>query len=254
MRLLIYRGDRASSSAFALRNALLERGVDVKVNRKGSAPRTSRLVINWGCSSVPYDTDGVVNEEQAVSTAIDKLATLEQLEYSAVRVPLFQIIPPQPPRSIVWLARTDIRGSGGRGIVVLRKDDPVVEAPLYTMYIPKVQEYRLHVVGGKVVATQQKRKEQGVEQTADQKLIRNRANGWVYATQNVEWEHPNVKFAAEQQALMAVDSLGLDFGAVDLIIGKDDALPYVLEVNSAPGLESPTVLAAYCTALQEMLA
>lgn len=40
-------------------------------------------------------------------------------------------------------------------------------------------------------------------------------------------------------ALAAVKALGLDFGAVDIIEGQDDGFR-VLEVNTAPGVESPT--------------
>ena len=36
----------------------------------------------------------------------------------------------------------------------------------------------------------------------------------------------------------AVDALGLDFGAVDIILGADGRYS-VLECNSAPGVESP---------------
>jgi hypothetical protein len=42
---------------------------------------------------------------------------------------------------------------------------------------------------------------------------------------------------AVDQAAKAVDALGLDFGAVDVMIGKDGNA-YVLEINTAPGVEA----------------
>lgn len=44
----------------------------------------------------------------------------------------------------------------------------------------------------------------------------------------------NVKYA-RRAAKKAVEALGLDFGAVDVLV-KSDGTPYVLEVNAAPGL------------------
>ena len=75
----------------------------------------------------------------------------------------------------------------------------------------------------------------------------------MYAVNNVEWTDEPTKEAAYEEAEEAVLALGLDFGAVDLVLCKDTGLPYVLEVNTAPGLHSPTVLAAYVEAIKEML-
>jgi glutathione synthase/RimK-type ligase-like ATP-grasp enzyme len=45
----------------------------------------------------------------------------------------------------------------------------------------------------------------------------------------------------EEQAIKAVQALGLDFGSVDVIWNERHSLPYVLEVNTAPGLVGTTV-------------
>jgi len=63
---------------------------------------------------------------------------------------------------------------------------------------------------------------------------RNFRNGFEF--QKVEWNerfHPY--HDAVRDAKLAVKSLGLDFGAVDMLVGKD-MLVYTLEVNTAPGV------------------
>ena len=47
--------------------------------------------------------------------------------------------------------------------------------------------------------------------------------------------------------------LGLDFGAVDLIISKEGSVPYVLEVNTAPALVSTRLKQAYTESIRSFL-
>ena len=114
MRLLIYRGDRASTSAFALRNALVASGVDTKINKRGRTPRTRRTVINWGCSSSPYNT-GL--NRSGVGLAVNKLNTLTALACAGVRVPEFTQHLHVDRGPDIWLARTRLDSHGGAGIV-----------------------------------------------------------------------------------------------------------------------------------------
>ena len=150
-------------------------------------------------------------------------------------------------RDGIYLARTKVTGSGGDGIVVVRPKDEVPPAPLYVKYIPKREEYRVHVAFGKVIFAQQKRRVIEREQTKDEKLIRNHANGWVFCPVDVESLTEDMK----DVALAACASLGLDFGALDIIVGRDDGLAYCLECNSAPGLSSPGLIEAYSKAFTE---
>jgi len=43
------------------------------------------------------------------------------------------------------------------------------------------------------------------------------------------------------QSTLAVNCLGLDFGAVDIIYNQKKDVSFVLEVNTAPGLEGSTL-------------
>lgn len=214
------------------------------------------LLINWGCSRLPVRVDprqSVLNSTEAVALAKNKLASFNRMREQNVPIPEFwtdqQAAAVSMKAGSIVLCRTTLTGSGGEGIVVARQPNELVRAPLYTAYIRKHSEYRFHVMRGQVIAIQQKRRDSEAEQTADQKLLRNHANGWVFAVNNVEFKDEAQKTACSDAAIRAVGALGLDFGAVDLVVSAKRGLPFVLEVNTGPGLESPTVLAAYAAAI-----
>lgn len=209
------------------------------------------LLLNWGCSKLEAKAGAgqvLLNPPEAVANAKCKLRTFQLFKEKGVPHPQFWTkadVAKADRKETILVARTTTRGSGGDGIVIIRPGDKVVDAPLYTKYIRKNAEYRIHVVRDEVVLIQQKRKEDGAEQTEDQKLIRNYENGWIFAANDVGFTTDEQKENCKRAAVASVRSLGLDFGAVDLVVGKRDQLPYVLEVNTAPGLQSPTLLEGY---------
>lgn len=245
-RILVRPPSRASAGAQAINTML---GDNSKLSRRDPVPRQYRTVVNWGNPNPLSYNDGVevLNPPSAVATAINKLSALTALKAADVRVPEFTTT---VPVSGLWLARTVLQGSCGHGIVVIREgDEHKVEAPLYTKYIKKTKEIRVHVAFGEAIFLQYKKRQNGAEQTADQKLIRNYDNGWVFCPRSLD-EAPA---GSKELAVAAVQALQLHFGAVDLVIGKEDGLPYVLEVNTAPGIESPTLAEAYKSAFHRRL-
>lgn len=127
-------------------------------------------------------------------------------------------------------------GQGGKNILVVLPGADLPEAEMYTRYVKKKKEFRVHVVGEKVVAVQEKRKKSGVVANP---LIRSHANGWVFCFKDIV-EPDGLRVLG----LTAVRSLGLDFGAVDIIWNEHQNKCYVLEVNTAPGL-CPTTTELY---------
>lgn len=176
-----------------------------------------------------------------IRLAVNKRGSFYVWASCGVRVPEFTVDSSALDRNHMYLARTVLTGSGGAGIVVLRRDDPIVDAPLYVRYIKKEHEYRAHVAFGQVIFVQQKKRVSDKEQTKDEKLIRNYDNGWVFCPRELD----EVSKEITDAAVNAVAGLGLDFGAIDLVVGRDDGLPYVLECNTAPGLASPGLIEAY---------
>ncbi|MDE3022867.1 MAG: hypothetical protein KGI54_13585 [Pseudomonadota bacterium] len=133
------------------------------------------------------------------------------------------------------VCRRVLSGHSGAGIVLASKVDELVQAPLYTQYVKKRKEFRVHVAFGSVIDVQEKRIRKDFEGQSD-KQIRNYHNGWVYCREEIQ-EPTDLR----QMALASISQLGLDFGAVDIIWNEHSNKSYVLEVNTAPGLEGTTV-------------
>ena len=123
----------------------------------------------------------------------------------------------------------------------------LVDAPLYTMYMKKADEYRIHVFDSEVIDIQQKRKRQEVPNELVNYQIRNAHNGWVYCRDGAD--PPRCVIDA---AIDAVCSLGLDFGAADIGYNRHNETAFVFEVNTAPGLEGSTI-GFYARAIQRKL-
>lgn len=134
------------------------------------------------------------------------------------------------------VARKLTNSSEGKGIVIFDKDDHnPPQAPLYTEYIPKKKEFRVHVWAGKVIDVVEKRKKKSFENERDTQ-IRNTANGYVFCRDNIV-EPDDLRGLA----LSAVESLGRTYGAVDIIWNERQNKSFVLEVNSRPGMQGTTV-------------
>lgn len=246
-RVLIRPPTRPSAGAQTIRELLSD---NAKLSRLNPVPKQYHTVINWGNPTGFTSANGQIpcfNHPVAVQLAINKLSSFTTMQAKDVRVPEFTT--KLEKADDIWFARTALAGSGGVGITVIRKGEAVPNAPLYTRYIKKEDERRVHVAFGKVIFSQIKLRQKESEQTADQKLIRNHDNGWVFCPRPVE----DLPADCAEQAVKAIAALGLDFGAVDIVVGKKDALAYVLEVNTAPGIESEGLKAAYRTAFLSRL-
>jgi glutathione synthase/RimK-type ligase-like ATP-grasp enzyme len=197
-------------------------------------PRPGDLVINWGSTNCWLaDAENTAN---AVAEASDKLAAFAVMQAADVSVPAFWTSPEDIPEDVRWpvVCRTVLNGHSGRGIVIANNRDELVDAPLYVEYVPKQDEYRVHVVRGEVICIQQKRRIH--EHPNPNWQVRNHSNGFVFARCDVVCPD-----SVTSNAVAAVVALGLDFGAVDVVYNNRRDRAYVLEVNTAPGLEGATV-------------
>lgn len=200
--------------------------------RCGTRPpgKKENLLIRWG-SSVQVETrpGKVLNNRRAILLSTNKFESLRTLRNQGVGTPetwtnaedvLFPALARKINHSqgsdiILCLQKQDVRRALNRG----RK--------YFVRYIPTDREYRAHVFRGQVFRINQKLLQDREEWVPH---IRNITHGYTFARPRQE-----MGAAATEMAIRAVSALGLDFGAVDLVIG-DDNRPYVLEVNTGPSL------------------
>lgn len=189
--------------------------------------------INFG-----YQRGGVINTPKAVRLAGNKRKALEVMAAAGVPVPeLYE------PEKIEYpcVARPD-KHYGGKEFYLCREFDDWLwatehGATHFMQYIEGGREFRLHIAFGKSIKIAEKIGE-GIVKNFDE------GSTFMYP-QN--FHHKKTIRAIAKAAVM---SLGLDFGAVDVIYKNKKY--YVLEVNSAPGLTSNSdVLDRYVAAFKE---
>lgn len=228
-------------------------------------------IVNWGNAgndtiSIAEKTPQkvrVFNKISAVSVARNKLKFFEKMlkAKDGPRCPEFTVSLEQAKK---WVDAGEIvfgrKKSGSCGLDIVQFDESPGKfstSDLWTLYKKKKAEYRVHVfrVGAefRVIDVQQKtlRKtdpvtNEAIDTSKVNFLIRNHRNGFVF--QRYDIDVPN---DIKVQAVKALDASGLDFGAVDVIWNEHEGKAYVLEVNSAPGLEG-TTLDNYVSTFKEL--
>ena len=191
--------------------------------------KPNHLCINWGATNPP----DYVNLNKQTADASNKLTAFQILGKKGLPIPQWTDNQEEAkgwlPEAV--LARTILNGHSGKGIINFTGTEP---APLYVKYIKKKHEYRIHATKNAVLDIQQKKRKLGEEANYQ---IRNLKNGWIYARDNIN----QPKQEALDIAIKAINALNLDFGAVDIIYNEKQDKYYILEVNTAPGLENTTV-------------
>jgi len=219
-------------------------------------PRDRDIIINWGSSYWPFDTGVVLNKPISVRFAANKITALGIMRDAEVSVIPFTL---HKAEAVAWLEggsyvyeRHSIFGHGGYGIRVVHTVADLTigtSVELYTKGIPIRREYRVHVFNGEIIDHVQKRRCLDADTNSVSEYIRNHTQGWVFVRGGFDR-----LTEVEEQAIKAVKALGLDFGAVDIIVEKHTGLCFVLEVNTAMGMDAgSTTLAKYTSAFNKYL-
>lgn len=248
----LYAYNPASEGAKELAEALDIR----RIKHEGSKFRgdKSKTVINWGASELPKIIgDSVVLNHPAFVIAMSNKLKFFQLMQGGPRLPDWT---DNAGTAMEWftkekspvVCRTLLNSHSGKGIVIWENwDVDFPKAPLYTRYVPKAAEYRVHFVGTKIVDVQRKIRRPDSE--VKDWRVRNHDNGFIYVRGGVTESLPSDVL---EQATKCIDRSGLDFGAVDVIWNDKRGAAYVLEINTAPGLSGETIT-TYAEALKSYI-
>jgi glutathione synthase/RimK-type ligase-like ATP-grasp enzyme len=219
----------------------------VSLDNMHSLPTDAPYVLNWGAAPNRFDATGVVlNQPKVVNICSDKVRFFEAVK-GAVRIPEFT---KDLDEALSWVESGQIvmgrnrRGSCGKDILFYEEEalDSFVKSDFYVQYKKKKEEFRVHVFDGEVILVQRKAlrrldtEGKPIDTSNVNYRIRNLSNGFIFQRNDIEAPEDVLT-----QARLAVEKVGLDFGAVDVIWNEYEQKAYVLEINTAPGLEGSTV-------------
>lgn len=252
MAVIINPYKRGSKSARALKDALSSNGVKAFVMQKAPTNKAS-LIVNWGNSDFSYDPKGyqVVNHPSVLGVMTNKLKFFRAVGHNAI-VPEWAT---SPVDAMEWggkvVARQILEGSGGAGIVIwdpeVHNKNDFPKAPLYVKYENKTHEFRLHMARSlrntgdfNPILVQRKifRKGPGMEEPKSWE-VRNHTNGFIYV-QESGYPTPDAVVRVAKD-FMNKHFPELHFAALDIIHNEKKNRTFVLEGNTAPGLEGNTI-------------
>lgn len=206
------------------------------------------IVIRWG-NRIPLNIHNciVYNQAEASAKASNKKIARQLLEKANVSIPKLVTPANFKEEYLPIIARPsyhckckNMRILKTREEFVKHYNEKEKKGWYYSQYIDKEHEYRIHCAHGKVLSISEKPKPKNHTKA-------NPVYGWGYSVVEEEWKvlHWNeYKASWCKLALNAVKTLGLDFGAVDIVLKGKDA--YVLEINTAGSLtESPYLQKRY---------
>jgi len=207
-------------------------GLGLKVHRGLLLPNFFDYnVVCWG---QPYD--GLFPCLNANCNRFNKMTHLEMFEKAGILAPICKGALENLQKNKIALARNESHQKG-LDIIICRNqeelDEAMVERDFWVEWIPTRTEYRVWVFRDKVLAVYEKQfKGDGPYEG----YMRNHRFGFEFVSRNMEGIGGMRELG--KCSVAAVKCLDLDFGAVDVIRGKDGKF-YVLEVNTAPNIDSP---------------
>lgn len=251
-KIILYGYKRNSKSLRALETTFTNMGCKAVRRSKKTIylPKIDDTIVVWGANHNPNWKNGTyINTPEQISIATNKLSTFNILAQHNISIPEYTT---DLNTAKLWVqnnwvvCRKLLRASGGRGIVLAKTQDELVKAPLYVKYKRKDKEYRVHIFKGKVIDAAEKKRRQLENRPENYNpYIRNYEYGWVYCRDNVNLTEDTLQLAKD-----TISALELDFGAVDIIYNSKSNKAYVLEINTAPGLQG-TTLTNYVKAITE---
>jgi len=242
--MIIHPYKPGSKSVKALKGAIVASGTRALITQR--PPRRRASVVNWGGRAEFLNTyRRVLNRPNAIAGLRDKLAFFQRVGNDERTLPWTT----DPKVASQWknvFVRKSLTGSSGQGIVVWQQKAglPLPPAPLYTKRMFTTHEYRIHVFREDTgefhaIDTQRKvfKKTGELQAPPGGWAIRSHANGFTFVHNDV----PPTEVVEGVCNFVREHFPDLDFGAFDVLYDADKKRFYVIEGNSAPGLEGITV-------------
>lgn len=233
-----------------------------------SKPPTSEVdtLIRWGSAAkLTFEPSLELNPRSSLVAYKGRVGQMGMLSEAEVPTPPFTTDPFDAAAfgDVMYHGSTDGKNKmSGRGLKVLQAAEVgAVDPTLFVKFLPKHRQFRVHVF--KDAANTHTRTREIIhtsELSGEPGSMVFKRNDSVRSTTAIWNFHSGFRYMVVQgkrplgvipAAVAAVNALSLDFGAVD-IITTADSTPYVLEVNTAPGL-GPMTLNWYATRIAERL-
>lgn len=223
-------------------------------------PHGLDVLVRWGSRKQMPPAAIQINTPRAMAVASDKVEALRVMRHEGITTIPWGItwedaLNQRQNRRDMILGRSR-SGMGGKDIVVY---DPSQQYQgkyptnpeqtgnrhdFYSVYMKPVSEVRIHIADGRPIRVQRKYCDYPDKAEANP-FVRNYAHGYRFRAPRM-----NLREMRIDQAAKAVAAIGLDFGAVDmLMVGP---YQYVLEVNTAPAC-SPLTAKCYASAIALMV-
>lgn len=236
MTYMIYPYKKASEGAKALASAL----GGLRIRRSGSTYEegSSDVIVNWGASDNPYPS--ALNAD--VTSILSKKAFFDRCKYEEI-TPRYALDKKTALLSLgpkIVCRETD-HGKDGDGIVVWTKDEhpeSMPEAVLYTEFIEKTAEYRVHIGRDKdgfiqPIGHQRKYKPDGGDIWAGDSCY------FVWTINGCKVVLPEEVSSVARKTMELFPELA--FAGLDIVYNSYTGKAFVLEANSAPTMTPKTV-------------
>ena len=207
-------------------------------NKEHSITAENNILLRWGTREIINCNNKTIvyNKSEAIACATDKALSREMFFNAGISIPM-----PATPDN--WeelnkpiIARPHTHSKGKNLYTFTNKNDFInhynTELYYYSEFIDKQEEFRVHVGHSKVICLMEKTKPKNAG------IAWNRAQTDTEPFENVRWNEADERglHPVMIAGIEAVNALGLDCGATDVMV--KDGIPYVLEVNTAPTLNS----------------
>lgn len=213
-------------------------------------------LINWGNSETlpPNSRCEVINHPKYVRTVVNKSRFLCSEEGDSLVPREIKLeATKNPEQAKLWLdqghnvvTRTLVASSQGKGIEITNPGEDLKLGKLYTKLFPKSKEFRAHVLidsknRPRILWQRKYRKENGNARLAEDDIIVNHKNGFVFGIIKDENNIPLGVRNMVKDILIPSLTGKLSFSAVDILWSNKLQKAVVCEINSRPGIEKTTL-------------